>query len=92
MIRSFRHKGLRDLFEKGERRKLKQDHVAKIERILARLDEAVDVEDMDLPGFRLHQLKGDLRDPWAVSISGNWRIAFRFEDSDAYDVDYLDYH
>lgn len=92
MIRSFRHKGLRDLFEKGERRKLKQDHVAKIERVLARLDEAVDVADMDLPGFRLHQLKGDLRDSWAVSISGNWRITFRFEDGDAYDVDYLDYH
>jgi len=92
MIRSFRHKGLRDLFEKGERRKLKQDHVAKIERVLARLDEVVDVEDMDLPGFRLHQLKGDLRDSWAVSISGNWRVTFRFEDGDAYDVDYLDYH
>jgi len=92
MIRSFRNKGLRDLFEKGERRKLKQDHVAKIERVLARLQEAVDVEDMDLPGYRLHRLKGDLGDSWAVSISGNWRITFRFEDGDAYDVDYLDYH
>lgn len=92
VIKSFRHRGLRQLFEKGDRRKLHQDHVAKIERVLARLEEAVEVHNMDLPGYRLHQLKGDLQSRWSVSISGNWRITFRFEDGNAYEVDLVDYH
>ena len=65
---------------------------AKIERILARLDEASAVGNMDLPGFRLHPLKGDLAGYWAVTVSGNWRIIFRFERGDASDVDLIDYH
>jgi proteic killer suppression protein len=66
--------------------------VDKIKRILARLDEAVDVRNMALPGFGLHRLKGRLKGQWAVSVSGDWRIVFRFEKGHAYDVDLVDYH
>ena len=92
MIRSFRHKGLRLLFEKGDRRKVRADQADKIERVLARLDQASEVASMDLPGFRLHPLKGDLRGFWSVTLSGNWRIIFRFENGHAGDVDLIDYH
>jgi toxin HigB-1 len=92
MIRSFRHKGLKLLYEKGERRKVGAEQADKIGRILARLDQASEVADMDLPGFRLHALKGDLRGFWSVSVSGNWRIVFRFRDGYADDVDLVDYH
>jgi toxin HigB-1 len=68
------------------------DHVAKIERILARLDEASAVGNMDLPGFRLHPLKGARAGHWAVTVAGNWRIVFRFEHGHASDVDLIDYH
>jgi proteic killer suppression protein len=68
------------------------DHVAKIERILARLDEASAVGDMDLPGFRLHPLKGDLAGRWAITVSDNWRIVFRFEGGHASDMDLIDDH
>ncbi len=68
------------------------DHTAKIERILARLEEASEVGNMDLPGFRLHPLKGDLAGFWSVTVSGNWRIVFRFEGGNASDIDLLDYH
>ena len=92
MIISFRHKGLKLLFENGDRRRVLLQHVEKIERILARLEEAAVVRNMDLPGFRLHPLKGDLAGYWAVTVSGNWRIVFRFEGGDASDVDLIDYH
>jgi proteic killer suppression protein len=92
MIASFRHKGLKLLFEKGDRRRVLPDHREKIERILARLDEATELGNMDLPGFRLHPLKGDLSGRWSVTVSGNWRIVFRFEGGDVSDVDLIDYH
>lgn len=92
MIVSFRHKGLKPLFEKGDRRRVLAEHIDKIERILARLDEASAVGNMDLPGFRLHPLRGDLAGYWAVAVSGNWRIVFRFEGGHASDVDLVDYH
>lgn len=92
MIRSFRHKGLRKLYEDANRSKIRPDLVEKVERILARLDEASSVEHMGVPGFKLHSLKGDLKNSWAVSVSGNWRIIFRFADGDAFDVDLMDYH
>lgn len=92
MIVSFRHKGLRLLFDQGDRRRVRADQVDKIERILARLDQATDVRDMDLPGYRLHPLKGDLAGCWSVSVSGNWRIVFRFQAGRASDVDLVDYH
>ncbi len=92
MIVGFRHKGLKLLYEKGDRRRLQPEHADKIERILARLDEATEPADMGLPGFRLHPLKGDLVGCWSVSVSGNWRIIFRFEGVHASDVDLIDYH
>ncbi len=92
MIVSFRHKGLKLLYEKGDRRRVSAEIVAKVERILARLDEAAEPRSMDLPGFRLHRLKGDLASSWAVSVSGNWRIVFRFEGAHVCDVDLVDYH
>lgn len=92
MIRNFRHKGLKRLYENGERRKLPPEHVEKIERILARLDQASKPGHMDLPGYRLHRLKGDLAGSWSVMVSGNWRITFRFEESSVCDVDLKDYH
>lgn len=92
MIQSFKHKGLRQLFEKGTARGIRADQVAKVENILAVLNRARRPTDMDLPGFGLHRLKGDLKDFWSVKVRANWRIIFRFEDSGVYDVDLLDYH
>jgi proteic killer suppression protein len=92
MIQNFRHRGLRRLYEAGNRRDLRADQVDKIERILARLDEAAEVGKMDLPGFRLHPLRGDLVGFWAVTVQANWRVIFRFEAGHAYDVDLVDYH
>jgi len=92
MIRSFRHKGLRRLFEDGEARGLNADHVEKARRILARLHASRAVADMDLPGYRLHPLKGELKGFHAVTVQANWRVVFRLVDGEAYDVDYLDYH
>ena len=92
MIGTFRHKGLRLLFETGDRRKVRPEHADKLGRILARLDAASDVGDMDLPGFRLHPLKGNLAGFWSVAVSGNWRVVFRFADGHASDVDLVDYH
>ena len=92
MIRHFRHKGLKLLFEGDDRRKVPADHVDKIARILARLEEASAAGDMDLPGFRLHRLKGDRAGFWSVTVSGNWRVIFRFEGGHASDVHLIDYH
>lgn len=92
MIRSFRHKGLKLLYDKGDRRKVQAAHADKIERILARLDQATAPASMRLPGYRLHALKGDLAGFWSVTVSGNWRIIFRFESGHANDVDLVDYH
>lgn len=92
MIVSFRHKGLKLLYEQGDRRRVPSEYADKVERILARLDEAVTPDNMDLPGFRLHPLKSDLAGFWSVSVSANWRVIFRFEGVHAYDVDLIDYH
>ena len=92
IIVRFHPKGLQLLFEKGDRQRVAPAYVAKVERIMARLDEATVPTDMDLPGFRLHTLKGDLASYWAVAVSGNWRIILRFADADATDVDLVDYH
>ena len=92
MIVSFRHKGLKVLFDRGDRRRVPPQHVGKIERILARLDEAAEIGNMNLPGFRLRPLKGDLAGYWSVTVSGNWRIIFRFDGGNASDIDLVDYH
>ena len=92
MIQSFKHKGLRQLFEKGTAKGIRTDHVAKVENILAVLNRARKPSDMDLPGFGLHPLKGDLKNFWSVTVRANWRIIFRFEDGEVHDVDLLVYH
>jgi proteic killer suppression protein len=92
VIASFRHRGLKRLYEDDDHRGLSPAHLDKIKRILARLDEAADIRNMALPGFQLHPLKGKLKGLGAVSVSGNWRVVFRFENGNAYDVDLIDYH
>ncbi len=92
MIKSFKNKALENLYTAGDRSKINSDHVTKILRILDRLDACVNPQDMNLPGYHLHQLKGRSKGVWAVSISGNWRITFEFEGNDAINIDYLDYH
>jgi proteic killer suppression protein len=92
MIRSFRHRGLKRLFERGDQSKVSASHLEKIENILAVLNRASIPRDMNLPGFRLHPLKGDLRGFWAVTVGANWRVIFRMEGGHAYDVDLIDYH
>jgi proteic killer suppression protein len=92
MIRSFRHKGLKALYEKDRTKGINPAWLKRIRAILARLEASKEPADMDLPGLRLHPMKGDLRGFWAVDVSGNWRIIFRFEDRDAHDVDLIDYH
>jgi proteic killer suppression protein len=92
MIRSIRHKGLKRLYEDDDPRAVIGEHTVKLRDILARLDAAITVADMDLPGFRLHPLKGELKGFWAVTVRANWRVIFRFAEGDALDVDYADYH
>jgi proteic killer suppression protein len=92
VIRSIRHKGLKHLYEDDDPRGVIREHTLKLPDILARLDAAGVVADLDLPGFRLHSLKGELKGYWAVTVRANWRVIFRFADGDALDVDYVDYH
>jgi len=92
MIRNFRHKGLKRLFEDGDRKGIRPDLLEKVENILFVLNRAKAPGDMNLPGFRLHRLKGDLKGFWAVTVRANWRIVFRIEGGAASDVDLIDYH
>ena len=92
MVISFRHRGLKALYDGRTTRRVTLDHVRKLLDILAALDRSREPEGMDLPGFRLHELRGRLKGHYAVSVSGNWRVTFRFEDGSAVDVDYVDYH
>ncbi len=92
MIRNIRHKGLAALYYEDKSRGINQSHAKRLRQILALLDSAITVEDMDAPGLRLHMLKGDLAGIYAVNVSGNWRVTFRFERGDVFDVDYVDYH
>lgn len=92
MIKTFRHKGLQQFFKKGSKKGIKAIHLKKVRLILARLNASSCPQDMNLPGLNLHQLKGEYLGFWAVSVSGNWRIIFKFDNQDAVDIDYLDYH
>jgi proteic killer suppression protein len=92
LIRSIRHKGLKRLHEEDDPRGVMTEHAVKLRDVLARLDAARTVSDMDMPGFRLHPLKGQEQGFWAVTVRANWRVIFRFVDPDAFDVDYVDYH
>ena len=92
MIRSFRHRGLRRLYERDDPRRIAADQLARITLALADLDAAGYPSDLDVPGYRLHTLRGNRRGLWSISITGKWRITFRFKAGDVYDVDFVDYH
>lgn len=92
MIKSFRHKGLQAFFEKGTRAGIQPAHAPRLARQLAQLDAASGPDDMNLPGWRLHALHGNLHGHWSVWVNGNWRMTFMFEGVNAVLVDYQDYH
>ena len=92
MIKSFKHKGLKQLFISDSKKGIQPEHAEKLLRILDRLDASLSPKDMDLPGYDLHQLSGKRKDTWSVSVSGNWRVTFKFEEEDAISVNYEDYH
>ena len=92
MIRRFRHRGLKRLYERDDRSGVNAAHVTRLERILTLLDVAQRPADIDLPGYRLHPLKGERKGEWSVSVSGNWRVTFRFDEGDVTDLNYEDYH
>ena len=92
MIRSFKHRGLKRLYERADRSGIRPDLLDTVEDILARLDEADAPQAMNLPGYRLHPLKGELKGFWSVTVRANWRIIFRFESTDVFDVQLTDYH
>ena len=92
MIKSFKHQGLERFFFSGKTLGIRPDHAKRLKSILARLNASVRPRDMALPGLRLHPLKGELKGFWAVDVSGNWRVIFAFEGTDAIKVDYTDYH
>jgi toxin HigB-1 len=92
VIKSFRHKGLKRLFEEGERRGVAPELANRLRRQLDVLNSARTEADMNLPGYRLHRLKGNRAGTWSVTVSGNWRITFRFEGQDTFEVDLEDYH
>jgi proteic killer suppression protein len=92
LIKSFRHRGLKALYEGRRPARVAPKHAAKLTRILTALDRSSGPEGLGLPGFRLHPLSGGLKDYFSISVSGNWRVTFRFEDGHAVEIDYLDYH
>lgn len=92
MIKSFKHKGLELFFYSGKKKGIRPEHASKLSRILDRLNAADDVRDMNYPGSFLHKLTGNLKGQYSVRVSGNWRVFFKFNDGDAYIVDYDDYH
>jgi toxin HigB-1 len=92
MIRSFKHRGVKRLFERDDRSGIRPDLVDTVQEILTVLDDAATPQEVNLPGYRLHPLKGDLKGFWSVTVRANWRIVFRFEGTDAFDVELIDYH
>jgi proteic killer suppression protein len=92
MIRNFKHKGLRQLFETGRRKGVPPQLARRISTLLDWLAAAAEIRDLNMPGFGLHELKGDRRGTWAIKVNKNWRITFRFVASEVYDVDLEDYH
>jgi len=92
MIKPLRHKDLRRFFESGSLSGIQASHAKRLKMQLAALDTAQTMDDMDLPGFRLHPLKGELAGRWSITVNGNWPITFEFQDGNAYVLDYEDYH
>ena len=92
MIKSFKHKGLKDFFEQDNRSGILPHHAKKLQILLTALNVAKDERDMNAPNWKLHSLNGNFRGHWSVSVSGNWRITFKFDEGDVELVDYQDYH
>ena len=92
MIKSFRDKGLKRLYETGKTSGVQTSHTNRLRMQLVALDTSRTIEDMDIPGFKLHPLKGKLKGRWSISVNGNWRITFEFQDGNAFVLDYEDYH
>ena len=92
VIRSIRHKGLRGFFESGRTAGIQAPHAARLRLLLTALDTAGIIGDMDIPGFRLHALKGSMKGRWSISVNANWRLTFEFKDGDVNLLDYEDYH
>ena len=92
MIRSFKHKGLRLFFEKGNTKGIQSAHASKLRMQLAALHSATEINDLDIPGYRLHPLKGKRSNLWSITVNGNWRITFEFDSGNVYIVNYEDYH
>ena len=92
MIKSFKHKGLRRFYETGSSTGIQPIHKKRLRLQLVALDTATLIEDMDIPGFKLHLLKGERKNVWTISVSGNWRLTFEFRDSNVYLLNYEDYH
>ena len=92
MIKSFRHDGLQSFFETGSKAGICPEHASRLNRILGIPDAATLIEQVNIPGFKLHKLSGNLVGFWAVTVNGNWRVTFRFENGEAMLLDYVDYH
>jgi proteic killer suppression protein len=92
MIKSFAHKGLERFYNEGNQAGIQAQHAKKLRRILIRLEVATGPDDLDLPGFRLHELKGNYKGIWSITVQANWRITFRFVEQDVEIVNYEDYH
>ena len=92
MIVSFKHKGLQKYYESGSTAGIQANHAKRLRLMLAALDTAIEIRDMDIPGFRLHQLKGGREETWSVTVSGNWRLTFKFIDGNVHVLNYEDYH
>jgi proteic killer suppression protein len=92
MIKSFKHKGLEKFYASGSTKGIQANHAKKLRMQLAVLDTAQTIEDIDIPGYQLHQLKGSLKGLWSITVNANWRITFEFTDGNVYIVNYEDYH
>lgn len=92
MIKSFKHKGLKKYFEKGSTAGIQSTHSKKLKMQLVAIDTAQIIDDIDLPGYKLHSLKGEREGIWSISVNGNWRLTFEFKDGNAYILNYEDYH
>ena len=92
MIKSFKHKGLRPYYETGSTKGIQAKHSVKLRMQLVALDTAFEIDDLDIPGYKLHSLKGERKGTWSISVSENWRLTFEFVDGNAYLLNYEDYH
>ena len=92
MIKSFKHKGLEKFYESGSTRGIQSNHAKKLRMQLAALESAHSIDDMDIPGYRLHQLTGDRKGIWTITVNANWHLTFEFEDGNVYILNYEDYH